>query len=58
MNKLLYLSLLIGLVPISSMADRQQGIAAPAFVSFDAIPVCYDFGCKSKSTVRLPITEW
>jgi len=40
------------------MADRQQGIEAPDFVSFDAIPVCYDFGCKSKSTVRLPITEW
>ncbi len=40
------------------MADRQQGIEAPDFVSFDAIPVCYDFGCKSKSTVRLPFKEW
>jgi hypothetical protein len=41
-----------------ALADRQQGIEAPAFVSLDAIPVCYDFGCKSKSVVRLPITEW
>jgi hypothetical protein len=46
------------LIPTFAMADRQQGIEAPEFVSFDAIPVCYDFGCKTKSTVRLPVTEW
>ena len=63
MNKLFYLCLplshlLLMLISTPLMADRQQGIEAPAFVSFDAIPVCYDFGCKSKSTVRLPVTEW
>jgi hypothetical protein len=58
MKKLLPLCLLLMPISMPVMADRQQGIEAPAFVSFTAIPVCYDFGCKSKSTVRLPVTEW
>ena len=44
-------------LPIVSFA-ADQGVKAPAFVTLNAIPVCYDFGCKSKSTVNLPVTEW
>ena len=39
-------------------AGREQGVEAPPYVTLDAIPVCYDFGCKNSSTVNLPITEW
>ena len=35
-----------------------QGIKAPAFVTLDAIPVCYDFGCKTRDVISLPLTEW
>lgn len=34
--------------------------AAPALAElrFDAVPVCYDFGCKSKDLVALTDTQW
>ncbi|NKB76192.1 MAG: hypothetical protein GKR96_03880 [Gammaproteobacteria bacterium] len=35
-----------------------QSVKAPAFVTLDAIPVCYDFGCKNGAVVNLPLTEW
>ncbi|NKB63242.1 MAG: hypothetical protein GKR95_14350 [Gammaproteobacteria bacterium] len=35
-----------------------QEVKAPAFVTLDAIPVCYDFGCKNRSVVNLPLTDW
>lgn len=54
----LLLSLLGISISISVHADRQQGIEAPSYVSLNAIPVCYDFGCKNKSIVRLPVDEW
>lgn len=41
-----------------AFAGRDQGVEAPAFVSLDAIPVCFDFGCKHSATVSLPINEW
>jgi len=43
---------------LNAWAGREQGVEAPPFVTLDAIPVCHDFGCKNKSTVNLPITEW
>ena len=49
---------LLGFGLLPAHADRQQGIEAPSYISLNAIPVCYDFGCKSKSIVRLPVTEW
>ena len=39
-------------------AAKKDGVEAPAFVSLDAIPVCYDFGCKNGSTVNLPLNQW
>jgi hypothetical protein len=52
--------LLMAVMAVSSptWAERQRGIEAPAFVSLGSIPVCYDFGCKNKSVVNLPVTEW
>ena len=38
-------------------ADRQQ-IPTPSDISLNGIPVCYDFGCKTLTTVGLPLTEW
>ena len=48
---------LSGLTPNSGHSAR-KGIEAPSIVSFDAIPVCFDFGCKSRDVVSLPITQW
>ena len=33
-------------------------IPSPQNISLSAIPVCYDFGCKSRDTVNLPMNEW
>ena len=33
-------------------------IPSPDDISLDAIPVCYDFGCKNRATVNLPPGEW
>ena len=43
---------------LSSWAGREQGVIAPDQVTLDAIPVCYDFGCKQRSVVNLPLTDW
>lgn len=45
-------------LPFSSWAAKKDGIEAPAYVTLNAIPVCFDFGCKNNATVSLPITEW
>ncbi len=41
-----------------AMAGKKQGIEAPAHVALNAIPVCYDFGCKNSAVVDLPVVEW
>ena len=33
-------------------------LPSPQNISLNAIPVCYDFGCKSRATVDLPMNEW
>lgn len=43
---------------LASWAGKEQGITAPAYVTLDAIPVCYDFSCKNKSVVNLSSAEW
>ena len=40
------------------LAGQSQGVEAPSFITLDAIPVCYDFGCKHRSTVSLSADEW
>ncbi|MEM7193988.1 MAG: hypothetical protein AAF402_03500 [Pseudomonadota bacterium] len=52
-------------VPVTAEAKNEsrgeiyrQGMEAPKNVTLDAIPVCYDFGCKNGSVVNLPLTEW
>ena len=42
----------------SGRTPGDHGVAIPTNVSFSAIPVCFDFGCASKATVKLPISEW
>lgn len=43
---------------LTSWAGKEQGIVAPAHVVLNAIPVCYDFACKSNAVVNLSTTEW
>ncbi len=43
---------------LGSWAGKEQGVIAPDQVTLNAIPVCYDFGCKQRSVVNLPMTEW
>ena len=40
----------------ASATDR--GVKAPAFVTLNAIPVCFDFGCKNSAVVDLPVDQW
>ena len=40
------------------LADRLQLPAKPVMISPSAIPVCYDFGCKSRSVVSLSAEQW
>lgn len=37
---------------------RDHGITIPSHVSFGAIPVCFDFGCRNRVTVNLPVSDW
>ena len=53
-----FLSIVMIVASFPVFAGKQQGIEAPSFVTVDAIPVCYDFGCKNGSTVKLPLHEW
>ena len=46
------------LLPALPALARSNGVEVPATVTMDAIPVCYDFGCKSRSVVNLPLHEW
>lgn len=39
-------------------ADQVKQILSSQFADLDAIPVCYDFGCKSRTVVRLTPEEW
>jgi len=39
-------------------AQQDHGVSIPSHVSYNAIPVCYDFGCKTRSVVNLPLTDW
>lgn len=47
------------LTPFSSAwAGKDHGVSIPSTISLNAIPVCFDFGCKSRADVNLPLTEW
>jgi len=39
-------------------ANEKHGIEIPSNISLSNIPVCYDFGCKQRSVVNLPLNEW
>lgn len=59
----LLLALLVGALATpadaeSGVTGRDHGIVAPTHVSHRAIPVCFDFRCRSRTTVSLPDTEW
>ncbi len=54
----------IGLMPVSAahaeggINGRDHGVPIPSNVSFSAIPVCHDFGCRNRTTVNLPLSDW
>ncbi len=41
-----------------AMADQVKRILSSRPVHLEAIPVCYDFSCKSRTVVRLTDEEW
>ncbi len=55
--RLLAVIFLVTLV-VPAMAAKNQGIKAPMQVDIHAIPVCYDFACKSSAVVDLPVAQW
>lgn len=44
--------------PTFAATPEKHGIKVPSTISVDAIPVCFDFGCKSQEIVSLPLTRW
>ena len=40
------------------VTGRDHGIRTPTQISHRAIPVCFDFRCRSRTTVSLPQSEW
>ena len=54
-------SLLILLLLVTGVGTAWAGriaLPSPDDISLDAIPVCYDFGCKNRATISLPLDEW
>ncbi len=52
------ISLTFALTSLSSWAGTGRSVAVPERVTLDAIAACYDFACKQRSLVNLPLTEW
>ena len=50
--------MLIFAVTALTHANEKHGIEIPSNISLSNIPVCYDFGCKQRSVVNLPLNEW
>ena len=50
--------ILIFAVTALTHANEKHGIEIPSNISLSNIPVCYDFGCKQRSVVNLPLNEW
>lgn len=42
----------------ATTAAARPVLPSPEVISLAAIPVCYDFGCKTRATVNLPTDEW
>jgi len=53
---LLTIFLVVLVVPM--VVAKSPDIEVPTRVDIHAIPVCYDFGCKSSTVVNLPVDEW
>ena len=50
--------MLLFAVSTLTYANEKHGIEIPSNISLSNIPVCYDFGCKQRSVVNLPLNEW
>ena len=50
--------LVLALLVAPAMAAKIPGIQAPTRVDVNAIPVCYDFACRSLAVVGLSVDEW
>lgn len=50
-------ALCCGALVMPSFAAK-HGVVSPASISVNAIPVCFDFGCRSRSVVSLPLDQW
>lgn len=57
MNKRIFTSLLISTFCTMQLAAAKP-LENPKHISLDAIPVCYDFGCRNSSVVGISNTEW
>ena len=55
--RFIFVIFLVTLV-VPAVAAKNQGVEVPTQVDINAIPVCYDFACKSSSVVDLPVAEW
>ncbi len=58
MKPLLALLLFAAMAVVATARAERIVIPSPQNISLDAIPVCYDFGCKNRTTVNLPLDEW
>lgn len=56
-TKFACLLLVAGVVTNSAWAARMV-IPAHEFISLNALPICYDFGCKNSDIVTVSINEW
>ncbi len=41
-----------------AFAGKDHGVNIPANLSLDSIPVCFNFACKRRVNVNLPLSEW
>ncbi len=46
------------MVLVAPAAAKSPGVEVPDRVDIAAIPVCYDFACKSSAVVDLSVAEW
>ena len=54
----LFAGMLLFAAAALTSANENHGVEIPSNISLSNIPVCYDFGCKQRSVVNLPLTEW
>ena len=62
-RKLILAAILLPCLPLMAAnaqagSKRDHGVPIPTDATYRAIPVCYDFGCRSRRTISLTDAEW